>query len=203
MTRLGILASHRGSNFQAIIDACEQGRIPARPVIAISNNSQSHALVRARQANLASRHISQRTHPAPGAEDAAICAALDEQQVDLVITAGYMKKLGPITLARYRHRIINVHPSLLPRHGGQGMYGMRVHEAVINSGDTESGISIHWVDEQYDTGAVIAQRTVPVAPDETPESLASRLLSVEHELLVSTLAKLAADASPGNIEAPL
>ncbi|MFT4721275.1 MAG: phosphoribosylglycinamide formyltransferase-1 [Candidatus Azotimanducaceae bacterium] len=188
MTRLGILASHRGSNFQAIIDACERGQINAKPVLAISNNSQSMALTRARQAGIKALHISGVTHPED--HDQAIADALTEQAIDLVITAGYMKKLGPVTLARFAGKIINVHPSLLPRHGGPGMYGLKVHQAVIDAGDHETGISIHRVESDYDSGPVIAQVRIPVASDDTAVSLAQKVIQREHALLVSTLASL-------------
>jgi phosphoribosylglycinamide formyltransferase-1 len=188
MNRLGILASHRGSNFQAIIDACERGQINAKPVLAISNNSQSMALTRARQAGIKALHISGVTHPED--HDQAIADALTEQGIDLVITAGYMKKLGPVTLARFKGKIINVHPSLLPRHGGPGMYGLNVHQAVIDAGDHETGISIHWVESDYDSGPVIAQVSIPVASDDTAVSLAEKVIQREHALLVSTLASL-------------
>jgi phosphoribosylglycinamide formyltransferase-1 len=188
MTRLGILASHRGSNFQAIIDACERGQINAKPVLAISNNSQSMALTRARQAGIKALHISGVTHPDD--HDQAIADALTAQGIDLVITAGYMKKLGPVTLALFKGKIINVHPSLLPRHGGPGMYGLKVHQAVIDAGDHETGISIHWVESDYDSGPVIAQVRIPVASDDTAVSLAQKVIQREHALLVSTLASL-------------
>jgi len=190
MTRLGILASHRGSNFQAIIDACASGQLNARPVVAISNNSGSVALTRARQANIPAIHISNVTHPAAAAQDQAILKALSDHQVDLVITAGYMKKLGPLTLASYQGKVINVHPSLLPRYGGHGMYGLFVHQAVIDNGDTETGISVHWVEADYDTGPVIAQKVIPVSVNDTAETLAGKVLAEEHALLVSTLASL-------------
>lgn len=196
MTRLGILASHRGSNFQAIIDACCNGTLNAEPVVAISNNSGSVALARARTANIPAVHISNVTHPQAAAEDLAILQALETHQVDLVITAGYMKKLGPQTLQRYQGRIINVHPSLLPRHGGHGMYGMRVHQAVLDKGDKETGISVHWVEADYDTGPVIAQKIIAVAADDTAESLAAKVLAEEHDLLVATLATLTQSALP-------
>ena len=195
MTRLGILASHRGSNFQAIIDACASGELNARPVVAISNNSGSVALSRARQAEIAALHISDITHPNAADQDRAILAALRNHQVDLVITAGYMKKLGPLTLDYYHGKIINVHPSLLPRHGGHGMYGLRVHQAVIDNGDQETGISVHWVEADYDTGPVIAQKIIPVAADDTAETLAAKVLDEEHSLLVSTLASLIQSSS--------
>lgn len=187
MTRLGILASHRGTNFQAIIDACRDGRLDARPVVAISNNSDAYALERARAADIPTAHLSSVTHPDEDELDAAMVDVLREHNVDLLVLAGYMKKLGPKTLKTFEGRIINIHPALLPRHGGQGMYGMNVHRAVIESGDTETGITIHRVQEDYDSGPIIAQRRIPVLSDDTPESLAQRVLAHEHEFLIETL----------------
>ena len=196
MKKLGILASHQGTNFQAIIDACKDGRLRAIPVVAISNNSDSMALVRASRAGIATAHLSSATHPDPDALDAAILQTLEAHEVDLVVTAGYMKKLGPRTLATYRRRIVNVHPSLLPRHGGKGMFGINVHKSVIASGDRETGITIHYVDDDYDAGPVIARLKLPVLPNDTPESLAARVLEHEHEFLVETLGLLIEDCKP-------
>lgn len=190
MKHLGILASHRGTNLGAIVSACKAGRIAATPSIAISNNSDAVALSRAREAGIATAHLSSRTHPDPAALDEAILNTLLAHDVDFVVTAGYMKKLGPLTLAAFKGRIVNVHPALLPRHGGKGMYGLKVHEAVLQSGDTETGITIHYVDGDYDTGPIIAQKKIAVLPGDTPESLAKRVLAEEHELLIETLAGL-------------
>lgn len=187
MKRLGILASHRGTNFQAILDASDEGRLKAKVVIAISNNSQCEALARAKRAGIATQHISALTHPTDSAQDSAIQQALLAAQVDLVVTAGYMKKLGPKTLATFKQCIINVHPSLLPKYGGKGMYGRKVHEAVLKNGDTETGLTVHLVDGEYDTGPILSQRSVTVHGDDTASTLAKRVLAEEHELLVQTL----------------
>ncbi len=189
--RLGFLASGRGSNLQAIIDACATGRIAARPVLVISNNRAAGALERAAAAGLATLHLSSATHPGPGALDAAIRDALAAHGVELVVLAGYMKKLGPLTVAAYAGRIVNIHPGLLPKYGGQGMYGMHVHEAVLAAGDRESGATVHLVDGEYDRGPILAQAHVPVLPGDTPETLAGRVLGVEHALYVATLARIA------------
>ncbi|MCB1692888.1 MAG: hypothetical protein KDI19_08985, partial [Pseudomonadales bacterium] len=130
------------------------------------------------------------THPEPDALDAGITGALQEAGVDLVVSAGYMKKLGPRTLETFRGRIVNIHPSLLPRHGGQGMYGERVHQAVLDSGDTETGITVHYVDADYDTGPIITQVRVPVVPGDTVQTLSRRILELEHRLIVDTLGEL-------------
>lgn len=185
--RIGVLASGSGSNLQAIVDACGNGTLDARVVVVISNNSRAPALERARDGDIPTLHASARTHPDPDALDAAICDALERYGATLVVTAGYMKKLGPRTLAAWKGRIINIHPSLLPRHGGPGMYGLNVHKAVIDAGDNVTGITIHHVDGDYDTGPVIARKELPVRPDDTPESLAARVLAEEHAFLIETL----------------
>jgi len=190
LKKIGILASHEGTNFQAIIDACEEGVLRARPVVAISNNSKARALERARQAGIPTAHLSSATHPDPNDLDQSILDMLTRFEVDLVVTAGYMKKLGPLTLAAYAGRIVNVHPSLLPRHGGPGMYGLNVHKAVLAAGDAETGITIHFVDADYDAGPVIAQTRVPVHANDTPEALAARVLAEEHRFLIRTLEKV-------------
>lgn len=189
--RLGILASHHGTNFQAVIDACQCGNLAAEVAVAISNNSQSGALVRARAANIPTVHLSSRTHPQAEALDEALLSALTDHQVDLVVMLGYMKKLGSRTLQHFQGRIINIHPSLLPKYGGQGMFGLNVHKAVLESADTETGVTVHYVDEHYDTGQMITQVRIQVMPDDSPESLAARVLRQEHKLLVNTLKQLA------------
>ena len=126
---IGFLASHGGTNLQAIIDACKSGVLAAKPAVMISNNRQSGALARAEQEGLPHALINDVTHPDAAARDRAICTTRAAHQVDLIVLAGYMKKIGPQTLQRFRGRILNIHPALLPRCGGQGMYGRNVHEA--------------------------------------------------------------------------
>ena len=200
MKKLGVLASHRGSNFQAILDACSDGRLAATVVIAISNNSRSEALVRAHRSGIETLHISSLTHPSETLRDEAIKNALEGADVDLVVTAGYMKKLGPKTLTEFDGRVINVHPSLLPKYGGQGMYGDRVHSAVLANGDAESGLTVHLVDSEYDTGPILSQRRVAVLPNDTVETLAGRVIKEEHDLLVSTLIDLVASLNATNLD---
>lgn len=188
---IGFLASHNGSNMQAIIDAAKSGTLKATCAVVISNNGGSGALTRARQEGIPSYHLSSKTHPQAEELDEAILNAMLEHKVDIVVLAGYMKKLGPKTLARYGGSVLNIHPALLPKHGGQGMYGIHVHEAVLAAGDTMTGVSIHIVDEEYDTGPVIAQATVPVMDGDTPETLQARVLKTEHRLFPETLQKIA------------
>jgi phosphoribosylglycinamide formyltransferase-1 len=120
----------------------------------------------------------------------AILHTLQEHKVDLVILAGYMKLIGPQTLERYRGRILNIHPALLPKFGGKGLYGRAVHEAVLAAGERVTGVTIHLADERYDRGPIIAQCEVPVAEDDTPDSLSARVLEREHEFFVETLQKI-------------
>jgi phosphoribosylglycinamide formyltransferase 1 len=189
--RIGVLASHEGTTLQAILDACAAQEIAARVVTVISNNGGSGALRRAREAGAEAVHLSGKTHPEPDALDAAIIQALGASEVDVVMLAGYMKKLGPALLARYRGRILNTHPALLPKFGGHGMYGMHVHEAVLRAGETESGPSVHLVDEEYDTGRVLAQAQVPVEKNDAPETLAARVQECERRLVVAVLGQIA------------
>jgi len=187
LLKLGFLASGRGSNLQAILQACRDGRLGAIPAVVISNNADSGALALARRETIPACHLSAGTHPDPADLDEAIAAALQKHGVDLVVLAGYMKKIGPVTLRAFRHRILNIHPALLPRHGGRGMYGMAVHEAVIRAGEKESGATVHLVEDEYDSGVILAQGRVPVHDDDTAATLAARVLETEHVLYVEVL----------------
>lgn len=189
---LGILASGRGSNMQAVIDACKRGTLDAEIRVVISNNPDAGALEKARAEGIPAVRLSSRTHPGADDLDRAICRTLQEKQVEWVVLAGYMKKLGPVTLDAYRGRILNNHTALLPEFGGPGMYGERVHQAVLDAGERTSGVSIHLVDEEYDHGDVVAQATVPVHDTDTAQALANRVLGQEHLLLVDTLRRIAA-----------
>lgn len=184
---IAVLASHFGSTLQALLDAHHAGRLAVTPRLVISNNSGSEALKRAERAGLVALHLSSATHPGPGTLDRAIVAALEAHGIDLVVLAGYMKKLGQGVLERYSGRILNTHPALLPKFGGKGMYGNRVHEAVLAAGERESGATIHLVDSDYDTGAVVAQVRVPVLPSDDAEALAERVKQAEKQLLIETL----------------
>jgi phosphoribosylglycinamide formyltransferase-1 len=190
--RIGVLASHGGSNMQAIIDAIEAGHLDAEIVLVVSNNSDSGALERARRHDLPHRHLSGRTHPDPDALDEAIRDALLEAGADLVVLAGYMKRIGRKTLEAFEGRMLNIHPALLPRHGGRGMYGIRPHEAVLAAGDRESGATVHVVTADYDQGPVLRQRRVPVHADDTPETLQKRVLAEEHRIYAEVLADFVA-----------
>ncbi len=182
---------------QAIIDACKQGRLDAVPCVVICNNSESMAFARAAREGIPRYHISGTTHSG-AAEDRAILEALRTHEVRVVILAGYMKRIGPLTLDAYRGRILNIHPALLPKFGGEGMYGKRVHEAVLQAGETVTGVTVHLVDDQYDHGPILNQVQVPVLPGDTADTLADRVLLHEHRVYVETLQQI----SRGAIQLP-
>jgi phosphoribosylglycinamide formyltransferase-1 len=200
--RVGVLASHEGTTLQALIDACARDDLNAEIALVISNNSDSGALRRARDAGIPTAHLSGSTHPEPGTLDLAIRDCLQEHEIDLVVLAGYMKKVGPATLDSFKGCIINTHPALLPRFGGQGMYGLNVHRAVLDAREEVSGASVFIVDENYDAGPVVAQTQVPVMVDDTPESLAERVKAAERTLLVAVVNR-AADGENLSDEQPI
>ena len=188
---LGFLASHGGSAARFLTQAARDGRLNATPVALASNNSGSPALAWAREAGLKAAHLSAAKYPDPDALDAAVLAFLQDAGVDTLVLSGYMKALGPQVLNAYAGRLLNVHPSLLPRHGGRGMYGDRVHEAVLAAGDAESGATVHLVTAGIDEGPVLAQVRVPVLPGDTLPTLKARVQATEGELLLQALRGLA------------
>jgi phosphoribosylglycinamide formyltransferase-1 len=195
---IGVLASHAGTTAQAVIDACAENRIEGRVGVVISNNADAEVLRRARDHAIAARHLSRTTCPDPAELDETIMRTLQEAGSDVVLLAGYLRKVGPRTLAAFDQRMINVHPALLPRHGGQGMYGRAVHEAVLRVGDPITGASVHLVTANYDEGPVLSQREVPVAPDDTVDTLEAKVRMAEQSLLIDTLRSI----SQGGILVP-
>jgi phosphoribosylglycinamide formyltransferase-1 len=189
LLRLGFLASHGGSSMTAILDAIRRGQLDASAQVVISNNSRSAALATARGAGIPSYHVSETMVGSPNKFDVAIRDALVRHDVNLVILSGYMKKVGPKTLDAFRGRILNVHPALLPKYGGHGMYGHNVH-AVLAAGETETGVTIHLVDEEYDHGRIISQAAVPVLKTDTVDSLAARVLEREKTFFVEVLQRI-------------
>lgn len=186
--RLGFLASGNGTSARAIVNAIKAGELPAEARLLVSNNRKAAALEFARAAGVPALCIP--TQADPGGADQSLAAEMGEHGVELIVLSGYLRQLGPATLARYGGRILNIHPGPLPQFGGHGMYGRRVHEAVIAAGVSESGIAIHLVDEEYDRGPVVARRSVSVEPGDTPESLEARVTSLEPQFYVETLKEL-------------
>ncbi len=186
--RLAFLASNNGSGMRAVVHAIEAAELDARACLVISNRRAAAALDFGRDHGLETMVIP--TVPDADVADRELAGALAHARIDWVLLAGYLRRLGPVTLTAFRDRILNIHPSLLPKFGGQGMYGRRVHEAVIASGEIESGASVHFVDEEYDHGAVLGQARVPVWPDDTAETLEKRVMSVEPGLYVDLLKRI-------------
>jgi len=179
---IAFFASHGGSNMQAIIDEIEKGRLKSKPALVISNNSKSGSAERARNQNIPFYHISTITHPDESERTDFIKSLFDQYKINLVVLAGYMKKLPVEIINKVGGRVLNIHPALLPKFGGEGMYGMNVHRAVIESCDTNSGATIHLVDSDYDRGKILHSRIIDVLANDTPESLAERVLKIEHQI---------------------
>jgi phosphoribosylglycinamide formyltransferase-1 len=186
---LGFLASGGGSSARAIVGAIAAGTLDAEARLMVSNNRSSAALEFARAHGVPALCIP--TQADPEAADAALAEALAAHGVELVVLSGYLRRLGPKTLARYGGAALNIHPGPLPEFGGPGMYGRRVHEAVLAAGVAESGVAIHVVDEEYDRGPVIARKIVPVKPGDTAETLEARVRAAEPQFFVETLQRIA------------
>jgi formyltetrahydrofolate-dependent phosphoribosylglycinamide formyltransferase len=179
---IAIFASGRGSNFQAILSAIDADLLPARVTVLISNKSDAPALDIARARKIQTSHLSQKMFPSEEALAEAMLNVLSQQKAELLVLAGYLKKIPLQVVRRYRNRIVNIHPALLPSFGGAGMYGHFVHEAVIASGMKVSGATVHLVDEEYDRGPIVMQRTVEIIQKDTPDLLAAKVLKIEHEI---------------------
>lgn len=179
MKNIVVFASGGGTNLQALIDAARDGRINGKIVLVVSNKSGAGALDRAKKAGIPAETAIQKDFKTPEAYDEHLAGLCLNYKADLVCLAGFMLKLGPKMLSAFKDRIINVHPALLPCFGGKGFYGMKVHEAVIESGARISGATVHFVDENYDCGPIIIQQPVPVLPGDTPDALAKRVNAAE------------------------
>jgi phosphoribosylglycinamide formyltransferase 1 len=194
--RVAVAASGRGSNLEALLRTLGPGA-PARVVLVLSDRAAAGALT------LAGSHGVPTQAFADPASPEEWLGALDRAQADLVVLAGYLKLVPAGVIERYRGRIVNIHPALLPAFGGRGMYGRRVHEAVLASGARESGASVHLVDEVYDRGEVLARARVPVLPDDDPDRLAARVLEAEHRLLPAVVLAAARAGRPVPIPEPV
>jgi phosphoribosylglycinamide formyltransferase-1 len=201
--RLGILVSGRGSNLEAVLDAIAAGRLPAvEAVLVIANRPGIRALEVAARRGVPWRLMARPDFPSTGARDGAIGSALADSGCDLALLAGYDEILRASYFAAFGGRTINIHPSLLPRHGGRGMVGLAVHAAVLAANEAETGVTIHDVTPVLDAGPTILQVRVPVAPGESVTDLAERVLEVEHQALVAVLSQLSASmtaAPPASI----
>lgn len=185
--RLAVFASGSGSNFEALARAAEAGALPATVALCLSNRPEAGVFERARRFGVPTETLD----PSDFAEGAAYATALLDTLrrygVTFIALAGYLRKIPPEVVQAFAGRIVNVHPALLPAFGGRGMYGRRVHEAALAYGVRWSGATVHLVDDGYDTGPIVLQEPVPVHPDDTPETLAARVLEVEHRLYPEAL----------------
>ena len=188
--RVAVFASGGGTNLQALLDNFNKRDGVARIVLVVSDRQDAHALERARAAGVEAVVIPVAGRPIDYVSRETL-VTLESADIDVIALAGYLRLVPPAVVRRYRNRIINIHPALLPAFGGKGMFGLRVHRAVIESGATISGVTVHLVDEEYDTGEIVAQWPVPVLPGDTPESLAARVLRVEHLLYPAALESVA------------
>lgn len=189
--RITVMISGSGTNLQAIIDAVEAGEIPrAKIVLVISNQASAYGLERAENHDIPTEIITDHDFADIKDREKAVIAALDNERTDLVVLAGYMKILPEAVIDAYEGRIINIHPALLPKFGGRGFYGLKVHQAVLDAGETETGVSIHYVTKEVDAGPIILQKKVEVRQSDTPEILAERVLEREHELYPQAIKKV-------------
>lgn len=189
--RLSVLVSGGGTNLQAIIDSIEAGRIKdAEIACIISSNPDAYALERGKKHGIRTYVIDKKSYPDMAERTDAIMETLQAEKTDMIVLAGYMSILESKLVKKYEKRIINIHPSLIPKYCGKGFYGHHVHEAVIAAGEKESGATVHFVDEGVDTGEIIIQRKAPVMPGDTPSDLADRVLEVEHQILTEAINKV-------------
>lgn len=179
MVKIGVLISGGGTNLQAVIDNCENKTINGKVEVVISNKSEAFGLQRAKNHNIKAVFENK--------ED-KIIEILKENKVELVVLAGYLKIISPKLVNEYKNRIINIHPSLIPAFCGKGYYGEKVHQGVIDYGAKVTGATVHFVDEEADTGPIIMQKTVEVKQDDDVKKLAARVLDVEHEILAKSIA---------------
>lgn len=187
MIKISVLVSGGGTNLQALIDKIESGELQGVEIVqVISSREGAFALKRAEQAGIRGKVVK---------DTETLLKELAAEGTDLVVLAGYMKVLDPVVIQAYRQRIVNIHPSLIPKYCGKGFYGKRVHQAVLEGGETVSGATVHFVDEGVDTGEIILQREVPVLEGDTADTLAARVLETEHIIFAQAIQKVADDLS--------
>jgi phosphoribosylglycinamide formyltransferase-1 len=192
MMKLAVFLSGKGSNFLSILNAIDAGRLVADPVLVISNTSTAGGLQIAEARGIGTRVFDRARYESGEQFATDMLTALKNADANFIALAGYLRKIPPPVIRAYANRILNIHPALLPKFGGKGMFGEHVHQAVLDAGETESGVTIHLVSELYDEGEIVAQRRVKVYPDDDVHSLAARVLAVEHELYPEVLAQFAA-----------
>lgn len=191
--KISFLASHGGTAAKHIITSIRNHQLEAEIGVVITNNPDSVIYEWCQNNAVDVLCINGKTHLHDLEKDRAIHNALFKVKTDLIILSGYMKKIGHVTLAEYSNRILNIHPSLLPKHGGKGLYGDAVHQSVIASGDTESGATVQFINEEYDAGPIFSQHIVEVVKDETVESLKAKVQAIEAELYLNSVKRIIRD----------
>ncbi len=190
---IAFFASHGGSNFQSIVENIQSGYIDANASLLISNNSDCFAFQRAEKLGVPYKHLSSALFEDNQQFQTALLELLEEYEIDLIVLAGYMRKIPVVMIQKYKNRILNIHPALLPKYGGQGMYGMNVHTAVHEAGDALSGATVHIVSEEYDEGRILKQEAVSIEKSDTPEIIAEKVLAIEHKIYSDTIKEIAED----------
>lgn len=191
MKKIAVMFSGGGTDFQSLIDGEADGKFDGKIVVAVTGNPKAYGIERAKKAGIDCYLAPKADYPSVEARDEYVKKIFVEYGVELIVLAGYLGIISKPLLDEFGGKIINIHPALLPKFGGKGMYGMNVHRAVIAAGEKESGATVHYVDAGTDTGRIIMQRTTPVYPTDTPESLQQRILcEIEHTLLVEAVAYL-------------
>ena len=185
--KTAIFASHGGSTFQFMVEAVKSDNLNIDPILLITSNPEAFVLERAKSLNIESKVMSRKAYENFSAWDKALVDHLKELDIEFIILAGFMVKLGPELLKSYPNKIVNVHPSLLPKYGGKGMFGLNVHKAVLKNQERETGVTVHYVNEELDEGQIIAQKKVAVLPDDTPETLNQRLQEIEKPFYVEMI----------------
>lgn len=193
MKNIAVFASGGGTDFQSVIDGVESGLVDARISLLVASKEGIGAIERAKKHGIDFVVFDKKKYASLEDMFEETARELEKRNVELIVLAGYLNIIPPRFVGRYRGKIINIHPSLIPKYCGDGFYGMKVHRAVIENGEKESGCTVHFVDEGTDTGEILAQEKVPVLPDDTPETLAARVLEKEHLLLPRVVAKLCKD----------
>lgn len=188
--KIAVFLSGRGSGFESLHDAIESGSVLAKIEFVASNHNKAYGLKTAEELGI-ERYVFNRKEFDFGKDFSDyMLKTLRNHEIDLIVLAGYLRKIPPRIVREYSKKIINIHPALLPKYGGKGMYGLNVHKAVLAAGEIESGVTVHYVDEIYDNGEIIDQIKVPVLKDDTAETLAARILKTEHSFYPKVLAKL-------------
>lgn len=183
LKNIAVFISGGGTNLQSLIDTSQDGDLGCNIVLVVSSNPKAYGLFRAQDADIPTLYLKSGDYETPDAYFEEIALHLEEKKVDYIVLAGFLKVLPKSFTDRYHGRIINIHPSLIPKYCGKGFYGMKVHEAVVANGETKSGATVHFVDDGCDTGPIILQEEVTIFPDDTPEAVQRRVLKVEHKLL--------------------